>query len=224
MLKFFIGIAFLAIASYQDIREREITAMIWIFMGITSAILLFIAYSQDIFYVITILAIFFLWFLDIEKYEKYLDILSLIILISILFFTKENLVFFVDGILIIFYKYLYNYGILGGKADARAIMAITLLNPFYPELFLNFYANRSIVSIIFPYSLEVLFYAVIINAIVFIIYLFFINIKNGAKFLPKKIFTHIYSNGEWIKYQTPFILSILIAFIISYFFDLFYLF
>ncbi|MGC8663838.1 MAG: hypothetical protein ACP5SF_04860 [Thermoplasmata archaeon] len=219
--KFIIGLVFLCVGAYQDIKEREISAILWLFMGILASVILFLINLNDIFYIVVFILIFFLWFVDLKTYEKFVDFAFLIFLVLILIFTKEGLAFFLDGILMIVYKNFYNFGIIGGKADARAIMAITMLNPLYPELFTSFYANRELVSVIFPYSLEVLFYAVILNAIIFSLYLFIANIKNGAELKMKKIFTHIYRGNEWIKYQTPFIFSLLLAFILSYVFDLF---
>lgn len=224
VLKFSTGILFLGIGAYQDIKSREITSFVWLLMGLVSSVFLFYQYISDIFYLTILIAIFFLWFIDMKIYEKYIDLFFFILLLAVLFFTTEHLFFFIDGILLLAYKYLYRYGALGGKADARAIMAITMLNPTYPELLTKFYANRQIVSIVFPYSLEVLFYAAILNAIIFMIYVFIKNIKNGARLEWKFMFTHVYRNNEWSKYQTPFIFSMFLAFIVSYFFDLFFIF
>jgi|GEM_PF-2042929 len=224
VLKFITGVIFLGIGSYQDLKDREITSFLWLLMGIIASIFLILEYTSDLFYLIVLMLIFFLWFIDIKYYEKYIELIFFITLLILLLFTNEHKFLFVDGVLLLAYKYLYRFGAIGGKADARAIMAITLLNPLYPQLFTNFYSNREIVSIVFPYSLEVIFYAAIINAIIFMIYVLIKNIKNKAEKKLNYIFTHLYENGEWIKYQTPFIFSMLIAFILSYFFDFFYIF
>ncbi|MGC8564912.1 MAG: hypothetical protein ACP5R0_00760 [Thermoplasmata archaeon] len=224
ILKFITGIVFLGIGSYQDLKDREITSFLWLLMGIVASIFLIIEYTSDFLYLTVLILIFFLWFIDIKNYENYIDLVFFITLLMLLLFTNEHKFLFVDGVLLLAYKYLYHFGAIGGKADARAIMAISLLNPLYPQLFTNFYSNREIVSIVFPYSLEVIFYAAIINAIIFMIYVLIKNIKNKAEKKLNYIFTHLYVNGEWIKYQTPFIFSMLIAFILSYFFDFFYIF
>lgn len=222
LIKFLIGVIFLSIASFQDMKDREIMSIIWLIMGIISSIFLILFYFTNIFFVIILIIIFFSWFIELEKIEKYLDIIVFLISMLVLLYLNENPVFFVDIILMLAYKYLHYAGILGGKADARAIMAITLLNPLYPELFSSFYARRFIVQLIFPYSLEVLFYAAILNAIIFSIYLFIKNMKNNSPKELNKIFTHEYKNNEWVKYQTPFVFSILLGFVLSYIFDLFF--
>lgn len=219
VLRFLLGFAFLSAASYQDLKEREVNALIFLLMGLAAFPILLYEFSVDI-GVLIIVSIFIISFFELGKSEHILNAIFLIMLILYITFNGNRIIF-ADGILLIFYRYLFIAGIMKGGADMRAIMAITLLVPHYPETFTGFDVNSAI-SYIFPYSLEVLFYAAVLNVLIYVPYLLFRNIKEGNISFPNML-TKLYSDGKWIPYQTPFVFTITIAFIFSFLFSLFYI-
>jgi len=221
LLRFLIGILFLSIASYQDIKKREVNTIIFLLMGLLGVFLMFLEFRLDIGIFIALI-IFIISFFNIKKMDHILNLFLLIILILYLYYGGNKIIF-VDSILLLIFKYLYYSGLLMGGADTKAMMAITLLIPYYPVTFTGLDIRTQIVSIIFPYPIEVLFYSVILNALIYMPYLYHFNKKNGFIKMPEML-TKIFKNGKWVKYETPFIFSITLSFIISYIFSLFYIF
>ncbi|MGC8610555.1 MAG: hypothetical protein ACP5LM_04300 [Thermoplasmata archaeon] len=216
ILIFISSLIILSIASYQDIKTRYIDNILWLILA-TIGFILSIIYYKNFWPELTLMYILIiLWYFDIMFYEYIIDAIILIINIYLMI-NSSDISFNIDVFLIMIYKYLFILNLIQGKADARAIMSITIISPKYPSGFTYLTNVKNIVNILFPYSLEILFYALIINAIVFGIYVSYKNYKNGAKIS----FTHIYSNGEYKKYETPFIFSITLAFILSYILSLF---
>ncbi|MVT13581.1 MAG: hypothetical protein GPW16_04800, partial [Euryarchaeota archaeon] len=159
LLRFLIGILFLSIASYQDIKKREVNTIIFLLMGLIGIFLMFFEFRLDIGIFIALI-IFIISFFNIKKMDHILNIFLLIILILYLYYGGNKIIF-VDSILLLIFKYLYYSGLLMGGADTKAMMAITLLIPYYPVTFTGLDIRTQIVSIIFPYPIEVLFYSVI---------------------------------------------------------------
>jgi len=217
IIKFVIALIFLGFASYQDIKTREISNIVWFIMTIFSGSILILSnLNSNIISVILLIAYFYLWYIDLGKLDKYLDIIFFIL--SILMILRGQ-IYGESILLLIIFKTLYRINVIKGKADARAMMALTILYPFYPELTLFKSNERYILNIIFPYPIEVLFYAAIIGFL-FSFYLFFRNLSKGN--VSRKMFTNIYDGGEWKIYYVPFIFCILLGFILSNLFDLFY--
>ncbi len=215
LIEFLTGTLFLSIASYQDLKEREINPTIFLILGIFSFVFLIYRFSFNV-QIIIMATIFFTSFLELERWDHLLNVSFIMLLIVF----HNNPVIFINSILMIFYKYFYYLKLFGGKADMRAAMSITFLVPSYPDTFSPFQVHSSIVSLIFPFSIQVLFYATVINIIIYIPYLLYKNKKNNAVKFPDML-TKIYMDGKWIPYQAPFIFSMLIAFIVSFFIPLF---
>ncbi|MEM0299018.1 MAG: hypothetical protein QW124_06190 [Thermoplasmata archaeon] len=215
-LKFLTGIVFLSIASIQDIREREISPIIFLLMGTFAIFYLFYQFTLNL-QIIIIILIFLISFIDLGKWDHILNAVFIIMI----FIFNSNIYLFVTSLLLIIYKYMYNFKFFTGKADMRAAISITLLTPMYPETFTPFHIHNNIVSIIFPFSIQVLFYATIINIIIFMPYVFYKNYKNGIRKFPEMLIK-IYNKGVWESYQTPFIFSILLAFVLSFIVQIFY--
>ncbi len=217
LIKFGIGLIFLGFASYQDIRTREISNFVWFIMTIFSGSILILSnLNSNILSVVFLIVYFYLWYIELGKYDKYLDIIFLILSIIMIIIGQK---YGESILLIIIFKTLYRTNVIKGKADARAIMALTILYPFYPSITLFQSNERYILNIIFPYPFEVLFYSAIVS-ILFSIYLFLKNLSKG--YVSSKMFTRVYDGKDWKIYYVPFIFCILIGFILSYLFDLFY--
>ncbi|MGC8980553.1 MAG: hypothetical protein ACP5KL_03545 [Thermoplasmata archaeon] len=216
MIRFLTGILFLSVASYQDIRDREVNSFIFFLMGIVASALIIYEFFPGA--LIPVL-IFFLSFLDLKSFDHVLNILFIVSSIFYIIYNGSYIIFILS-ILLIIYKYLHYTGILPGGADMRAIMAISLLVPYYPETFTGLNVKFQFISIIFPYSIEVLFYAAILNALIYLPYVYYLNYRNKNIKVPE-MFTKVYRDGKWVPYETPFIFSITIAFLISFFFSLF---
>ncbi|MGC8584626.1 MAG: hypothetical protein ACP5RZ_00555 [Thermoplasmata archaeon] len=218
-LIFIIGLIFLSYASYHDIKTREIYSIVWFLMAVSGYILSMIYYSNGWEILTLMFIVISLWYFELMFYEYIIDIIIIIINFYLMLNTN-NISFNIDLFLVIIYKYFYHINLMPGKADARAMMSLTLLSPNYSDGFGPYSHVNYVVNILFPYSLEILFYALILNAIIFGSYVAWKNHKNNVEIS----FTHLYENGEYKKYQTPFILSITLSFIISFFFSLFSIF
>lgn len=187
------GLAFMCYASYTDLKVRKVRNEVWMMMGFTGGIFLFLQL-----------------FLDKKSWEHYLIFLPIGILFASMFveheplFDKEKKIFnyklfilytigivaviyqfhaisgetyfyqlLIIPILIVFFYMLYQTRVLHGGADAKAMMAIAILAPFYPYFFgfpiLEFASERvaSAMELFFPFA-----FLVLMNSVLFVVWVF----------------------------------------------------
>lgn len=96
------------------------------------------------------------------------------------------------SVLILIYQLFYQTGLLRGGADAKAMLALTILVPLYPDAspfpLLTVPASvRSTMQLLFPFSLTVLVNAAILFLVVPVAYLI-VNAVRGDLELPQAFF------------------------------------
>jgi preflagellin peptidase FlaK len=278
IIRFIIGVIILLTAAYQDYKTRLVSSILWIAMALAGALILsyqlifVFENSFALYFIPIILIMFFEWYVELSKNLRVLIngigfVLSLLLL-SISFNLSTFSVFLIILVMLAA-KLLYIKKILKGKADAKALMSIAILVPYYPALFTVYSLpsiNRSIAQVTFPFAIEVLMNAAV-TAVFYVIYLFFFNVskrdigfpemflgyklkiedfKNKHVWLLERIDeggTHYLSltpdeNAEdselekfrlrkiekvWVQPQIPFIVFMLIGFILAFMFDDLYL-
>ncbi len=169
LIRFLIAIPFFLYASYSDWKERLISPMVWFILG-------FFAIGLDIYQfhslnsIIALLPsiiIFYEWFLEWEGKEKYIQYalwcISALLWLYSIFASAEPALIMMFVMLVIF-RGLYWLKIIRGRADARAMMSVAILQPHYPK-FLNFPVfvpeHLEIVQFTFPFAFLTLLYAAI---------------------------------------------------------------
>ncbi|MEW5760938.1 MAG: A24 family peptidase C-terminal domain-containing protein [Candidatus Thermoplasmatota archaeon] len=193
--RFLVGLAILFYATYTDVKTRLVSNILWLLMvSIGLAILeinLFFLSAPIQFYLTPIVAIIF--FLTIfSEGELFIDYVSKkknnILVFSLNFFAILLLLYqytiagfseiFISLLLMYFMLFLsyffYRTGLLQGGADAKALMSLSILVPFYPHI-LSYPIIQlpEIMELTFPFALVILFNSVIILIflpIFFIIY------------------------------------------------------
>lgn len=203
LMRIIFGLAFLFYASYTDLKTRRVRNEVWILMGITGCVLLTIQLILEkmaweyylIFVPIGILfAYMFIEFeplVDLEKKKLNFKLIVLFLIgISVVvfqFYTLSEDVFFFQlitiPILILVFYFLYQMRMLHGGADAKALMMIAILVPFYPHLFdfpmVKFASERmtDAMELLFPFA-----FLVLMNSVLFVIWIFLVLlIYNSAK-------------------------------------------
>lgn len=213
--RFIVGILILCYASFSDLKTRRVKNPVWIALGATGATILFIdLVSRDIdpvlkpVYIITIIPIIILfmyfltceWIIDLDakKINWPWVILISIGAITILyqFYTFWDDLWFnlfylklLSVLILIFIFYIfYLTGLLHGGADTKAMMALAILVPFYPEfaefpvLKMSFGISTPVLELAFPYALIILFNAVILSIFIPIGFAVYNISKGNIKF------------------------------------------
>ena len=214
IFRFIFGMLILTYASYLDLKSRKVKNSVWIVLGIGATIilffnLLFIENLENVHNYLIILApifILFMYFLtcdyifDLKTKKINYPWLALII-IGIVVIVYQTISFWSDSWLNLFYLQLvsimilififylfYLTNLLHGGADTKAMMAIAILVPFYPD-FLQFpvwnvsYGIASLaLELVFPYALIILFNAVIISVFIPIGFGIYNTSKGNFKF------------------------------------------
>ncbi|MCD6275309.1 MAG: peptidase A24 [Thermoplasmata archaeon] len=200
LLRFVVAVPFFIYASYSDLKERMISTAVWFFLGIFAVIFNVYQYLSllGIIALLPSIIIFYEWFFEWEN--KFVP-LVLYIISSILFFYALILSILHWGkvpnvvplllitILMVIFRVLHHFRVIRGRADARALMTIALLQPTYPTyLFSSFpiFVPRyvKIVQLVFPFTFLVILYAGIFFFI-FLISLFIFNLLRGDFGFPE---------------------------------------
>ena len=188
VLRLMIGLSFLLLASFYDLRDRKVKNWIWIAIGLCGIAILA---AQFVFVFDQISLAHYLIFIPIiilfgSAFWDFSHILSLILYIAAFFsvlyqfFTLGLDPYFIQLLtipimLLVFYA-LYYSRLLHGGADAKALMSIAILVPFYPIFYLFPIINPIVVEttqLFFPFVFLVLLNAVLIQIVLpigFIIY------------------------------------------------------
>ncbi|UCE74901.1 MAG: hypothetical protein JSV56_04155 [Methanomassiliicoccales archaeon] len=187
------GMVFLGYAAYSDLKTRKVRNEVWMVMGFAGGILLALQLFQEeksweyylILVPISILfASMFLEYAPIVDREKKtinfkilgLFIIGIAVLIyqfSILYQESYYYQLLTIPVLIVFFFVLYQLRILHGGADTKALIAIAVLMPFYPEFFgfpvLEFTPERlaNAMELFFPFA-----FLVLMNSVLFVIWFF----------------------------------------------------
>ncbi len=197
------GMAFLCIASYTDLKTRRVRNEVWMLMGLTGGVFLLLQLFLDKksweFYLIFIPVAILFSSMFIEHEPLYdggkktfnfkffgLYLIGILVIAYQIFALSEHTYFYkllVIPILIVFFFVLYQLRILHGGADAKAMMAIAILVPFYPYFFsfplLQLSPERvaSAMELFFPFA-----FLVLMNSVIFIVWVFLaFLIYNSAK-------------------------------------------
>jgi len=202
-----IGIIFLALASAQDLRSRRVNDVVWIVLGSLAIIFIIAQLVTDnarweyYLVLVPIAILFFDVFWDREAiYQEgkfqfvplpiALYIISLVVMIWLLlsFYTDTYfLMLFTAPVMILVCYGLYYSRLIKGGADAKALICISILLPYYPVLYGYPMVNPGApfiegMSIMFPFALVVLLNASILMLFVPIAFLFYNIGKRSVKF------------------------------------------
>ncbi len=211
LLRLLVGIIFLGYASYSDLKTRRVDNKVWILFGAIGFIIL--AYdlssrSEVVWahYLIFIPAgiMYFDVYLDREPifddegfHFEPIGILFIIVVVVVLLFQglflfdnpdQRALFFQIATIpaMILLAHIFFQSGLLKGGADAKALMTLAILVPFYPD-FLGFplvEVNSQVMTVLFPFSLVILMNSAILVVFVPLVYLG-INAKRGDVEMPQ---------------------------------------
>lgn len=185
-----VGTVFLVYASYTDLKTRRVNDKVWVMMGALGT-LLFISYliieRLDWVYGLIVFPTWMLFanaFIEPGKVtdlkERTVDrrIWLPLCLLAVLAFAYQVCLLRLDGFflrtltmpVIIILAYVFYYlRLLVGGADAKALMAIALLTPFYPQL--NTLVGYSFIARVWPFPIVVLTNSVIMALVVPICFL-----------------------------------------------------
>jgi preflagellin peptidase FlaK len=185
--------AFLFYASYTDYKTRKVKNEVWLVMGFCGCALIaiqLILEKEDWEYFLILVPISILFtsmFFDFgggtKKEGKKINFVPIILYVMgflaiiYMFYALAGQILFYQllsiPILIIFFFILYQLGMLHGGADAKAMMAITILVPFYPHFsdfpLLQFSSDRiaQAMELFFPFA-----FLVLMNSVLFVIWVF----------------------------------------------------
>ncbi len=184
MLRFLIALPFFIYASYSDLKERLISTWVWFILGIFAFAFLVIQFPtrEGIIAMLPLAIIFYEWFFEWEhRWVPYVfyAVASALFLYS-LQYIHEVYPLSIAFLMLLFVRLMHHLKIIRGRADARALMTVAILQPLYPSfmsfpLFTPQYVE--IVEVTFPFMFLVLLY----SAIASLFYLMAILFRNIAR-------------------------------------------
>jgi len=205
---FRVSISFLILlsASISDWKTRSATDLHWILLGFIGisvlSVEMYLSETPALYYffIIPIAIIFFDIFWDRKGIFEdginliplllYLSGLIVLILLAVkfwnqIFFWKLMTIVIMFGIIILF----YNLNIIKGGADAKALLALSIVFPHYPVIghFPIIDIPSAVNELLFPFSLLILFNAALLSIVVPIA-LFFYNLLQGDRRIPVMFF------------------------------------
>lgn len=186
-----IGICALSfsIASYQDIKDREISSIIWFLSGGAGLILILLEHGyKAIFCVISVIFLFYPTFFEFSNKAKiiFVSIGIAIFIVDIIYSQAYQLVS--PPLVILLGHLLYRTRVLMGGADAKAFMVLGIMFPVYPSISIfSIPPNREFYNVVFPFAITVILYASL--ALVLLIpYNIAINLRRGKIKFPHMLF------------------------------------
>lgn len=214
ILRFVIGVSFLAYGSVSDLRTRRVSDVIWIIMGVLAIFLLeaqllmgdYTVHHHLILVPIAIMYFDVFWDRDPitedeASWRRAVVVIIYLVALLVLVFQLyhfwqiggESLTKFLQlltiPIMILVAYAFYTVGLLRGGADAKAFMVIALLVPIYPE----FYGFPLIgwiepgFSILFPFAFVALLNAALILVLAPLAFLVY-NMSKGRMKFPEGLF------------------------------------
>jgi preflagellin peptidase FlaK len=205
LIRLIIGVLFLSYASVEDLRTRQVDDKVWILLGSFGLIALILEFliipNHYSYYLIFIFIaiLFFSFFLELAdktsikelKVKKSFWMLAWCIALAILaYLIYKHCILTFDIVFLslltipaiqIFIYVLYSSRLLYGGADAKALICITLLTPFYHSLtkpLLDYFSMR----LLWPYPLVVLTNSIIITLILPLCFLVYNLVRRDFKF------------------------------------------
>ncbi len=217
-----IGAAFLTVAAFLDLQDRRVPDPVWIALGSVAFVVLAVDvatsyYGWNQWLLIGSAAIFFYAvfygkpILDEDGAHARPFRLLVLAAAAVAWFAGVFLPNPVDrmylpfgarvipvaglatvSVMVLLYQLFYQLGLLRGGADAKAMMALTLLVPLYPEaspfpLIVLPGSLQSAMQVLFPFSLTVLVDAAILFLAVPLVYLL-VNAWRREVELPQAFF------------------------------------
>lgn len=206
VLRLAAGIIFLGYASYSDLKTRKVEDKVWLLLGgIGTAILVYemLVLGCDVYYylsLILILALFFSFFFEAGEKTSLKDlkinkkiwvlvwgiaISTFLYLIYAKLYISHDILFlnFLAIPLIMCFVYLlYVSRLLFGGADAKAVITIALLAPFYPQIFSEPVLGYFAVRYFWPYPIVILTNSIIVTLLLPIWYLVYNIAKKEIHF------------------------------------------
>jgi len=179
------GIIFLGYASCTDLKTRKVDDKVWVIMGFAGLMLVFgqlyLENRNPVYYLtfIPIMLLFLSFFLETsEKTELrkgkisrkiwfplcFAGVIVFVYQIYTLRFDAFFLHLLTIPLIMLFAFLLYNLRLLFGGADAKALITIALLTPFYPAWtpFLGYFLVKNV----WPFPLAVLTNALILSLLI----------------------------------------------------------
>lgn len=180
-----VALVVMAAASYSDWRTRLASDLYWLFLGcvglglIIYQIVILNVDSRFMLFVVPLGVVFFDIFWERKGiFEEGINPVPLLfyvaalVSLAYLFVTFMNDILFWQllSVLVMFLllMFMYQIDVIKGGADAKALIALSLMFPAYPVIgeFPLLQFTNEIVALLFPFSLLVLFNAAIISLIV----------------------------------------------------------
>ncbi len=201
-----IAVAVLVFASYSDWKTRMASDLNWVFLGCAGIIMLFIEMAalgvQWQYYLLLFpIAVLFLdlfWerrgLMENGPNIPIIALYSLVIItLAYLFLTLGEQQLFIQyltvPVMFVLLILMYQFDIIKGGADAKALIALTLVFASYP-VFLQFpliEISNPMLTVAFPFSLLILFNAALLSLIV-PIGLLFLNVSRRDIKVPAMFF------------------------------------
>ncbi len=211
VVRFIVGVVFLLAASIKDLKSRRVPNEIWMIMGSIGMVILGI----ELWFVKEASWEYFLMFIPIGVLfaEAFIDrppiysegklnfrvlgwlVLPMLVFVFLVNRLGNTLLFWsLTTILavMLFSFILYFFYIIHGGADAKAVITLAILFPFYPTV--PRLTHRALsaelvpaMEVVFPFTLVILLNASLVVLILPFAYLF-INLSNGDVDFPKMFF------------------------------------
>ncbi|MBS3816703.1 MAG: hypothetical protein KGY76_03975 [Candidatus Thermoplasmatota archaeon] len=210
VVRFVIGLLFLSIASIKDLKSRRVPNELWIVMGSIAMVILFVElWMKDIrwehFLIFVPIGILFSETF-VERPPIYSEgrlnflVLGWLMLPAVVFIYMLNVLsgswlfwsLAMIPAIMLFAFGMYFFYIIQGGADAKAIITLAVLLPFYPEiprLTHNAVPSSQIplMQAFFPFTLVILLNSSLVVIVLPLSY-FFVNLSKGDIDLPKMFF------------------------------------
>lgn len=172
-------------ASYQDIKTREISSIIWFLAGSLGLSLLFVERGYlAIPSIISTALLFYPTFFEISsKSRKIMILIGIVVFIFCIIYTP--IYYFISPPLVVLLGHLlHQTKVLRGGADAKAFMLIGIMFPTYPStIFCRIPTGLEFYNIVFPFALLVILYATLC-LLLLIPYHVIINVRRGKIKFP----------------------------------------
>ncbi len=191
LLRFIVALPFFIYASYSDWKERLVSTGVWFFLGLFALGFMLYQYHDlpGIIATISAAILFYEWFFEWEKKVYSYALLSIslllflyVLIVSVLNASTHLTPLLATIVLLALFRALYKFGLIKGRADARALMSIALLQPAYPltlfgpfPLLIPKYVE--LVQVTFPFA----FLSLLYTGIVFFAFLLGLGIVNLSR-------------------------------------------